>query len=1062
MNTWPFPVVVSVLTLLLCWSPPAVGAAIPGAATAAYADGLEALESGRWSEAGGSFTKALEPDGDHGEILLARAVALILAGEFGAAQRDLDRAHRLTGRGGREVMLWIYAFEAMSGILILPEHALGGGPRGAPAGRPVVVSIPGHVAQGGRDYPTEYGSFVVYQLAMASQKHRLPEELGGSGDPAALKGSEMRGARLRAGQMFAERNWRRPELASVSLSRPRKTSDASPDRTPGASADLVRAERVLATRPGDPDARLLAAHAWLAAGHPVTARAQYTMALTLKTDLAEGYLGRARAAARMGDERRVAADLESLRRLGRAPGAAEAGAIQQELRGARAVGVPEVLLKELYATAEKGGGLEELRRPAAMLVRSHAARRLRYDESYQDRLRELEDGIRGKSSSAEARVALAAFLVNEADNRSEVVEPRREPQWHRFQVSRESELLRAVTLADEALALQPNQVGGLLQKAMALTALRRYDEAEALAQQALSRSARHPEVLRLNAKFRSMRANQLSGEAWSLRQERCTSSSHDETRSDGVYRVTTTTCIPPSSADLRRADQLEASALELRRRGRAALESAAALTEGSVEGWLIRSDLAWWDGKAPEAQSFLEKAVTQDPGSVEAQDRLVRFLVQTGQAEKADERASVAANLRHSTAGPLLHLAWVRTGRAAWHGARAALERAAAADPSDGRVPACRGVVDLQDSRPAEARAHFLVALAMEEARLAMDENPPAGESPLPRDPMEDGVAIQARLHLAAAEERSGQIEAAFRWLQPLLNHPRRWTRGWESRQMFTALWPDQAPERGAVVPAPWNAATLMADVHLRSGKCLSGLGRQDEAVGQFRSAAMLGPLRMAGIPRIGNGRGDSNFSGIAGTPAAEAQLLLATELVKRGDAEGARKVLWEAGTTLPDSRRAELNELNLAIARLGQGSGARPPRTGNADPEAPASGQDLRRNRQAFAQFSSRARVPSELVGRWELSPANRFLPPKTLRIESNARFELASGKDGPVSRGVIDVKPGRHPETGRVEPKIGQMLLMDEGSGDLRTLYHDFTRPEALELIDMDGMKYRVSRVP
>ncbi len=86
-------------------------------------------------------------------------------------------------------------------------------------------------------------------------------------------------------------------------------------------------------------------------------------------------------------------------------------------------------------------------------------------------------------------------------------------------------------------------------------------------------------------------------------------------------------------------------------------------------------------------------------------------------------------------------------------------------------------------------------------------------------------------------------------------------TRGFESRQLFTALWPDQLPENGAAVPAPRNAAMLMAEAHLRAGKLLLALGRRGEAIASFRSAAQLRPMRMAGMPRISNGRGDSNKS---------------------------------------------------------------------------------------------------------------------------------------------------------------------------------------------------------
>lgn len=74
----------------------------------------------------------------------------------------------------------------------------------------------------------------------------------------------------------------------------------------------------------------------------------------------------------------------------------------------------------------------------------------------------------------------------------------------------------------------------------------------------------------------------------------------------------------------------------------------------------------------------------------------------------------------------------------------------------------------------------------------------------------------------------------------------------------------------------------------------MGGSGKHDESIEHFRMAAMYGPLRMAGMPQIGNAKGDTNFSHIAGAPTAEAQLALAKELVAEGDITGAQAALWE------------------------------------------------------------------------------------------------------------------------------------------------------------------------
>ena len=633
-----------------------LGLALPASGVAPYAEGLDALNEGRWPDALSAFSRALDQAGDDPDIVLARGVANTLAENFPRAQKDLDRAQRL-GLKGREAQLWLWATEAMSGTILVPDHALGGGPRSLNSGRPAVVSIPGHMAQGHDDYTTDYGSFIIYGLAMEYQKHRLPPDQGGSGNPNTLKGPQMRQALLKAGQLFAERNYRRPELASLNVSRAKHTSGG---KTPDAS--MAHVERALAANPGDPDAHYQAGKAWLDAGRPASARHAFTTALALKSDYPEAYAGRATAAAQLGDEKRMAADLAVYQKGGWLSTRSARLAVEEQLGGNRVSGTTESLMKALRESARGGKPMEHLVAIASKLHRVMGGERCRYDELYQERLRVLDNAVRDNPKNPDTLVNLATYLIEEADNRGEHVEPRRELQPYRFQESREKELQRAIHIADQALALHAKHVGAMMQKALALTALKQYSQADKLADQAVGLAGNNPDALRLYAKFKAMRANQLSNEAWGLRQERCSSSSHDENRSDGIYRVTTTTCYPPSQADLNRAAQLEAMAAELRRRAKSALETAAKVTKGTVDGYLILADLALWDGKAAEAQGYLEQAVKLDPKSLEAQDRLVQHYAQTGQREKAEEQRLIAANLVQTTVAPLLRQAWTAHG----------------------------------------------------------------------------------------------------------------------------------------------------------------------------------------------------------------------------------------------------------------------------------------------------------------------------------------------------------------------------------------------------------------
>jgi len=1071
-------------------------AAIPTKAASLYMEGLDALNDGRWPDAAAAFSRALDQSGDDPDIVLARGVAKTLAEDFPRAQKDLERAQRLGSRG-REAQLWIWATEAMSGNILVPDHALGGGPRGIPSGRPAVVSIPGHVAQGGNDYSSEYGSFIVYELAMEYQKHRLPADFGGSGNPNGTKSPQMRQTMRKAGQMFAERNYRRPELASLNVSRAKQTSGGKVS----GGGTLAHVERALAAKPSDPDAQYQAGTAWLDAGRPASARKAFTIAATLKTDYSDAYLGRATAAARLGDEPRMSADLTVYKKAGWLATRSARSAVEDELSAHKMTGSAQALLAELREAAQSGKPMDQLTVIASKLHRTAGAQRLRYDEIYQDRLRVLEDTVRDNPKNPDKLVDLAAYVVEEADNRGERVEPRRELQLYRFQESRERELKRAIELADRALMLNAKHVGAMMQKAVALTGLKQYDHADILADRALELAGNHPDALRLYAKFRAMRANQMSTEAAGLRQERCSSSSHEETRSDGVYRVTSTTCYPPSHADLQRAAQLEQLAAELRRRARAALEKAATVTKGTIDGFLILADLALWEGKTADAQAALEQAVKLNPKSLEAQDRLAQFYAQSGQQEKAEEQRLLAANLIQTTAAPLLRLAWNRAEKTAWQGAKSYLARASQVDPEDARIPAYLGVVLEGDDKIDEAAAAYRTALALEEARLQLDEPATKSDTLLSRDALDFGLAIQARFHLAALAEQAGKQADALAHYQAVLGYERRMQRGFESRQMFTAMWPGQKPEKGAVVMAPKNAATLVSYAHLRTGKLLAAMGRQDESIEHIRAAAMFGPMKMAGRPQIGNANGDTNYGGIAKESAAEAQLALAKELVAKGDVKGAQEALWEVGRDLPDHLRKELNDLNMEMAKL---PFPQPPAPYAQEAEerdrsvrqqtqqewerqrddrnrywekqaqqdmdfrreegerraARQAQRDRDRANQSLKHFTPIAAVVPGLIGRWDMQPDNQSMPKVTLTIEANSTYSLISSKDGSTIRGTAYTQGKQRTNRSASKSSNGHMMLYDEATGQIGTMSFTLIDDGTMEIIGVSGTKYLTRR--
>lgn len=94
-----------------------------------------------------------------------------------------------------------------------------------------------------------------------------------------------------------------------------------------------------------------------------------------------------------------------------------------------------------------------------------------------------------------------------------------------------------------------------------------------------------------------------------------------------------------------------------------------------------------------------------------------------------------------------------------------------------------------------------------------------------------------------------------------------------------------------------------MAAAHVETGRLLQAAGQTDAARREFEAAAALGPEPAGLKPRIGTGRGDTNFAGGAGAPSGEALIELAREHLERGDLARASQYL-NAATETPLSPR--------------------------------------------------------------------------------------------------------------------------------------------------------------
>jgi Tfp pilus assembly protein PilF len=879
------------IVALLAWPAAAAAQGEPSPAQRAYVQGLDAIRQGRYPEAVTALTQAMQAAPDPA-FVLARGVAQCLGGQLGPAIADFELAKR-SGLKGREADLWTYTAQMMSNGQQRSSLDNKG-----PGGRGWFGGAPGHIIQGRDDYPTDYASFVYYEMATPYAKGVTPA---------------VREAVRQAGAWFANRAATRADLVPAHLARARDLY------AQGAWAAVL--DEVAFVRPVQPasgEVHLHSGGAWLELGRAATARRELTVGLTAETRVPAAYLARALAAARLGDHARARADLETAARYDAALAGRQRGAVEQEIAAGRAEGQPEALLATLEASARSGAAQEALVGQAQALQRAMAPRRLRYDEWYQDRVRELEDAVRAAPKSAAPYAELARFVIEEANlaYRGEDVEPRHGPQPFRWQSSRPAELRRAVALCDAALAVQPDHIGTQTVKAIALVRLGDEAAAEQIVNRVLAAAPRNPEALRLRAQFLVERASALYARAAALRAPRIESSSYTETRSDGVYRVTETRYYPPSGEAIGQAAQLEAQAAELMRASRAALDAALAVLRNTFEGDMLQAEVESAAGRADAAFAALASALRRRPRSLAANQTLAELYRRLGRVDESDRQMSLTTNLVHTNAGWLLRTAWRKAMGQDRTGARAALDEARRLDPTDARVPAYTGALLAEQGRAQEAEAAYRVALALEQARLRMDEG--KGGSALPREAEELATLMKMRNVLAAARlEREPQ--GALEYYLPNAALARRITRGGRAAQMFGAMLPDPAAP-AIPVPAPPNAAQLMAEAYNGAGRAYKALGRTQEAAQQYQAAIDL--TRKPGVPGVGSSRpGDTNFAGDAGGGvAAESFIEVVRAALARGDCQGAAATMRRATEArFPADKREEANRLQFEIARCFQ-----------------------------------------------------------------------------------------------------------------------------------------------
>ena len=832
------------------FTPPAAANKPPAAAPSAlgltdYLAGLDALERSQAADAVAALTRAVQADSENAEYYLARGVAHILSEKLPQAIKDLERALRLRP-DHKKSKLWLAVAVGMTGDFgrdstIYPF-----------ATNDLDESF---VRQASHDYG---------EVAFRSARDEVTPDLLAKREVA--KKQIAQAVALFAGQAQAQ-----PGMETAILARAKELFDKQ-----DYSAARTQADRVLFASPEDLDAMYLRARCAVALGDYAAARADCTRVLTAHTDWAGAYLTRARAAAGLGDVRRAKADLATALRLDAKATASQQAEIEREIMAHADMGpAPKFAALDQLAHAE----LDDAERNAAALrlVESFNNHRRRYDENYQDGLRQREEALRAEPQSAARLVALGQFLLDEASVRRERVEPRGQFRKFRHQTPEmeSREVARASELADRALALDPNQVDALCLKAATLIWNEKFGDAETLLRKALAVAPRAPRALELFSRVLEVASLQKSAEAAALRRPTYLGS-HDEHVGDYIY--TYTRWRYPSQAELEAASSLEQQARQLVDLALEQIAAAAKANAGKPEGFQLQGLYHWRKGELEAAAKQFAEAVRLAPNQVQWRYNLAALYDALGQSAESFQVRLIAVNLVETTAGPLLAGTWDLINKTKFRTARETLVRSGDIDVADSRVPAYLGVVAAAEENPDEAVAWFRTALAIEWARqkLAGKSLDAQATGPLTTD--DYGLYLGIARRLADTFLDQAKPEQARDVMLACLPLAKRVSRRDLTAEVPAALLPDPTLDPNTV-PEAENLLSLLAWLHVAAGHALVDLKQYDDAIELLERVHTFEPLMQ-------NGVGVTRLRG----PTVYSSLYLARAFLAKGDLENAQR----------------------------------------------------------------------------------------------------------------------------------------------------------------------------
>lgn len=822
-----------------------------------YLQGLDALEAGKFADASSQFEKAVDADDENPDYRIALGVSLTLGEKLPEAEKVLRRAIKLSNNA-EEARLWLATAIAMQGRFQEDTDIY-------PAAK-----FKDQYVNPIREMSRQYGQ-AAFAVETARRNGNDPADVEYARQQLA-KRDQLRVGFPRLAGSFTERVKSKLPAGQRRQGDPAKMaiSDALLARI---QSNIQQQQFALAQReinpllrgnPNNPQLMVYHAICALNLGAPEIARRQFTRALYSTPMDGDLYAQRAVAAARTGDQRRAAADLETAQllksnRLDWAKSEVAAAPKQS--------GEPKAMLDEMYNLARSGAAYTDLLTAANQLILAENGRRLRMDEAYIDTLREHQLAVNQNPKEPSRLAAFAAFLYDNAvAPRGEAVELRAD--WRPYRpvddAMLQAELTRALNIANEALAIDEGNVSAMITKAAVLVNRMQLGDAEAFLKKALALAPTEPRLLRLFAEVADRAAAAKQAQASSLRTP--------TTWEDSLYIYTRY----PSGAERAQADALEAQANRLWEMARIALRQAIDQSKTPAEKAFFSAVLGRRDGQLDTALADARRAVELEPTRLEYLDMLTTLLAASGNKVEALLNQSRAANLVHSTAGPALKCVWFSLPRTKFKTSREYLAIAAEADAADPRIAAYYGAVAGADEKTEVAAAWYSVASALYEARARFEGVSTDSKEPSPL--REDTAVTILNVNLRAIEllraDKPKQAESIARIslaMEPRIDPSVLYQR--VPASMLPDVNADQIP-----VPQADHASYLLAMTRMQLGRALIKQNRNDEAIQQLQLVA--GYLKR--VPPTVDAGSQMHF------PVATAQVWLLSAMLAKGDTQSA------------------------------------------------------------------------------------------------------------------------------------------------------------------------------